>query len=108
MVLFAKLLISRKRDAICLSYDEIVLDNNSIGLGCGFVCNLLISLRRDAMSYYATNQVRTRWRTGDGGKRVDSKGLDGRRDRTAGFLVLPKKDFLISTQKQCLLRVHYF
>ena len=29
----------------------------------------------------------TRWRTGDGGRRADRKGLDGRRDRTAGFLM---------------------
>ena len=36
----------------------------------------------------------TRWRTGDGGRRVDRKGLDSGRDRTAGFLILIKKGFL--------------
>ena len=36
----------------------------------------------------------TRWRTGDGGKRVDRKLLDGGRDRTAGFLILTKIGFL--------------
>ena len=50
---------------------------------------------------------------GDGGKRVDRKGLDGGRDRTAGFMILVKTRVsyfneevcLILIQKQCLL--HY-
>ena len=29
----------------------------------------------------------TRWRTGDRGRRVDRKGLDGVGDLTAGFLI---------------------
>ena len=49
----------------------------------------------------------TRWRTGNGGRRVDRIGLDGGRDRTVGFLILIKKGFfweivLILIQKQCL------
>ena len=64
------------------------LDNHRVGLGCGFVCNLFISQKRDAISCSVAklNQVRFRWRTGDGGRRVYTKGLDGGRDRTAGFL----------------------
>ena len=72
------------------------LDNHRVGLGCGFVCNLFISQKRDAISCSVAklNQVRFRWRTGDGGRRVYTKGLDGGRDRTAGFLNLIKKSFL--------------
>ena len=33
----------------------------------------------------------TRWQTGDRGRRVDRKGLDGGRDRTTWFLILMKK-----------------
>ena len=36
-----------------------------------------------------------RWRTGDGVKRVDRKGRDGGRDRTAGFRILKKEGFLV-------------
>ena len=79
------LLISHKRDAICLFY------NKRGGLGCGLVCNILISQKRDAASCCFANQVRTRWQTGDGGRRVDRKRLDGGRDQTAGFLILIKK-----------------
>ena len=35
-----------------------------------------------------------RWRTGDGGRRVGRKGLDGGRDQTAGFLISIKHDLL--------------
>ena len=41
----------------------------------------------------------TRWRTGDGGRGVDRKGLDGRRDRTAGFLILQNKGFVDKSPK---------
>ena len=56
----------------------------------------------------------TRWRTGDGGRRVLRKRLNGGRDRTAGFLMLVRKGFLFKIKKegfhnviqeQCLLRV---
>ena len=36
----------------------------------------------------------TTWRTGDAGRRVDKKGVDGGRDRTAGFLIFMQKNFL--------------
>ena len=37
----------------------------------------------------------TRWRTGDGGRWVDRKGLDKERDEAVRFLVLIKKSFFI-------------
>ena len=37
----------------------------------------------------------TMCRTGDGGRKVDRKGLDGGRDRTSGFLTLIKIHFLV-------------
>ena len=33
----------------------------------------------------------TWWQTGDGGRKVDTKGLDGGRERTVGFPILIKK-----------------
>ena len=37
----------------------------------------------------------TRWRMGDGGRTADRGRLDIERDRTAGFVILMKKGFLI-------------
>ena len=39
-----------------------------------------------------------RWRTGDGGRRVDRKGLRGGKDRTAGFLILIKRVSYFDTE----------
>ena len=76
-------------------FTRIRLDNNRDGLGCGFACNWFIWQKRDAISCCVTKkQFRTRWRTGDGGGRVDRKGLDSGRDRTAVFLILISKGFL--------------
>ena len=92
------LLISQKTDTICLFYNN-KLDSNRVGSGCGFVRNISISQKRGAISCCIANQVRSRWRTGDGGRGVDKKGLDGGRDRTAGFLVLIQKVFLFKKKK---------
>ena len=46
-----------------------------------------------------TNQLRTRCRTGDVGRRVDRKGLDFGRDRTVEFLILTKKGILTLKKK---------
>ena len=40
--------------------------NNRVGLGCGFVCDLLTSQKREAISCCVTTRVRTMWLTGDG------------------------------------------
>ena len=56
-------------------------------MGCGLFIIFWIRKKKSNVLCY-------RFVPGDGGRRVDSKGLDGRRDRAAGFLILIKKCFL--------------
>ena len=49
----------------------------------------------------------TRWRTGDGGRCVGRKRLDGRRDRTVEFLILIKKDFFFKKRFLSIIQKNY-